>query len=299
MEFLADQRLATAADKEESRQLISPFPTFQDANPIMQCGAERPGCHNCAMSNRLCTGYQRKHAFILSKDMVAGDPESSEDSPRLNGEADSGTVLVARWRIDRDNPSHPTSRAGAFPVQVFDTYIPTLQEISPQNAFREKFVSMFLDHHLPLEDLGRTRPADKQRNWLLLALELPMLTPALEHAVLALCTARLGRDKDHPALVRQSLSLYTSSLRELRRAVLDPVTRCDEQNLAACMALIMYEVSKCPGRMMGGYLSHYDGAMKLLQLRGADAHSSVLAHSLFQALRPHSVSPAISGSFHV
>jgi hypothetical protein len=281
------------------RACFPPFPTPQRANRVLQCGGERPGCQNCAISTRLCTGYQRKHAFILSKDMVAGEPESSKDLPRLIDEADSGTVLVSRWRIDQDKPSSSISKASALPIQTFNTYIPAPQDVSSRNAFREKLVSVFLDYHFPLEVIDCTRPAVKQRSWLLLVLDLPTLTPALDHAVLALCTARLGRDNDHQGLVHGSLSLYTSSLRELRRAVLDPVTRCDEQNIAACMALIMYELSECPGRMLEGYLSHYNGAMKLLQLRGADAHTSGLAHSVFQVLRMHSVSSASPSSPHV
>jgi Fungal specific transcription factor domain len=228
--------------------------------------------------------------------MVTSEPESSERLPRLIEEADSGTVLVSRWRIDQDKPSRSISNTSAYPVQI---YIPSLQDISPRNALREKLMGVFINHHLPLDAIDSTRLAVKQRHWLLLVLDLPTLTPALEHAVLALCTARLGRYNDLQALIHESLSLYTSSLPELRRAFLDPVTRCNEQNIAACMALAMYEISECPGRMFEGYMSHYNGAMKLLRLRGADAHTSGLAHSLFQSLRRHSVSSASPKSPHV
>lgn len=73
-----------------------------------------------------------------------------------------------------------------------------LQDVSPRNAFREKLARVFLDYHLRLEQIDRTRPAVEQRNWLLLVLDLPALTPALEHAVLALSTARVGRIQSPP-----------------------------------------------------------------------------------------------------
>jgi hypothetical protein len=266
------------------------FPTLQDANRVVQCGGERPGCQNCAKTNRLCSGYQRNNAFILSRDMSAEGPNSSRDLPRLINEAGSGAILFSRWSIDQDKPSHSVSKANDLPVQAINTYLPMLRDVPPRNAFREKLVSLFMDYHLPRELIDSARQAVERRNWLLLVLELPTLTPALENAVLALCTARLGQYNNRQALVYESLSLYTSSLRELRLAVLNPTTRCDEQNIAACMALTTYEVIECPGRSNKGYISHYNGAMKLLQIRGPGAHISGLAHSVFQALRRHSVS---------
>jgi hypothetical protein len=224
--------------------------------------------------------------------MKAEGPNSSRDLPRLISEAGSSAVLFSRWSIDQDKPSHGVSKANDLPVRAINTYLPMLRDVSPRNAFREKLVSLFMDYHLPRELIDSARQAVEQRNWLLLVLELPSLIPALENAVLALCTARLGRYNDHQALVYESLSLYTNSLRELRRAVLNPTTRCDEQNIAACMALITYEVLECPWRTVEGYMSHYNGAMKLVQLRGANAHTSGLAHSVFQSLRRHSVSSA-------
>jgi hypothetical protein len=258
---------------------------------VLQCGGERPGCNNCARSNRLCTGYQRKHAFILSKDMVAGEATASKHLPLLTDEDNSGAVLVSRWRIDQDKPSPPASMSRVFPIHgVQPPTTHELQRVSPRNAFREKLCSVFVDHHLPLDVVDLRQSAAKQRNWFVLVLGLPSLSPALENAVLALCTAQLGRHSGQPALVHESLALYSASLRELRQAVVDPVTRCNEQNIAASLALLMYEMSECPGRMIHGYLSHLNGAMQLLQVRGPEAHASGLSHSVFQVLRTHSVS---------
>lgn len=95
-EFRADQRRAITTSKEESGHVLPLSKLLQEANRVSQCDGERPGCHNCAKSNRSCAGYQRKHAFILSKDMVTGETKSSRDLPRLIDKADSGTVLVSR-----------------------------------------------------------------------------------------------------------------------------------------------------------------------------------------------------------
>lgn len=167
--------------------------------------------------------------------------------------------------------------------------MPTLQVVSSRNVFRDKFLSLYLEHHLPLDTIDSAAPWLKQHTWLFHVVNLPTLTPALEHAILAVCIAQLGRGNGHQALVHESLSFYTRSLQELRRAVLDPATRTNEQNICACLAMLMYEVLECPGMAMDGYFTHYSGAMKLLQLRGAHAYSSGLAHSMLRTLRVHSI----------
>jgi Fungal specific transcription factor domain len=220
------------------------------------------------------------------------------DSPRnlKIDKAGSGPVLLSRWSIGHGQSSNAVSNANAFPVQAINTYLPMLRDVPSRNAFREKLAGIFVDYQLPLEVVESTPQAARRGNWLLLVLELPAFTPALENSLLALCTARLGRYHENPVLIQESLSLYTRSLRDLQRAVRNPATRCDEQNIAACMALTTYEILECPGKTLEGYTSHYNGAMKLLQLRGAAAHTSGLAHSVFQSLRRHSVSsPTATG----
>lgn len=246
-------------------------------------------------SKRLCTGYQKKHAFILSKDMAAfgAGPETSRGVSHLPNESSSGPVFYSRWRIDQhDKPCPSTAKEDPHTApKKASTPPPSLTiSIPSRSVFRDQLVDLFLSNQFPTEIIERTRTVSKSRNWMLLVPELPTLTPALENAVLAICTARLGRQDGHEVLARQSLVLYTTGLRELHHAIRNPLSRSDTQNLAACVALIMYELAECPGGVGGGYLSHYNGAMSLLQLRGPDAVTSGLAHSVFHTLRMHSVS---------
>lgn len=261
---------------------------LREVNRLSQCGGERPGCKNCAKSNRLCSGYQRKHAFILSKDMVTGEPASSTTPSSLISDIESGAVFASRWRISQDKLV-PNSNVSST-SQTYDIYVPPTQDIRPAKVFRVKFLDLFLENYLPSEIINRSRPEVIRDNWLLQIQSLPTLTPALENAILALSISQLGRCCHNETFVHESLSLYTTSLRELRRAVLNPVTRSDEQNIAACLALTMYEVRECPGRMIEGYYSHFNGALKLVQLSGAHRYTSGLAHSVFQTLRRHCVS---------
>ncbi|KAF5537504.1 hypothetical protein FNAPI_11393 [Fusarium napiforme] len=109
----------------------------------------------------------------------------------------------------------------------------------------------------------------------------------MEYAILALGTAALEQDSDFGHGRGQSLKLYTRGLYELQRAIDDPKTRLDDQTLAACVLLGMFEFSECPGRTVSAYMRHYQGAMALLQIRGPEQHIGGLAHDVFQVLRMH------------
>lgn len=259
----------------------------------VQCGAERPSCLNCKKSHRICMGYNRKHTFILSKDVVIRDSPSVEDVTLPIGDSDSGTVLVSRWR---SNQGKSTTKSKLI-VQLPPINDLDLVQIPPQQIFKGQIFAQFLEQCTPKHLFSREMQAQRRRNWMLQALELPQLDPALEHAMLATCSARLGKYNNDQVMVHQSLSEYTVSLRELRRAVLNPVTQQSEQNIAACLALLMYEISECPRKLVDGYLCHYKGAMELLKMKGPTGLTSGLSHSLFQTLRIPSVSQAFPSRF--
>lgn len=215
-------------------------------------------------------------------------------------ESDSGPILVSRWRISHDNSSStppikkPVFKSATIPindVQALKTSLRTIHSITPQHAFRDQLLHVFLQTHLPVDfTLKCGQTITSRRNFLLQLPDIPNVSPAMEYALLAVCTARIGRMDGSMELVHRSLSLYTESLRELQRAVLDPATRYDDQTLATCMILSMYEFTECPSRAVHGYNTHFVGAMNLLRLRGPNAHVSGLAHAIFFAIRVHSVS---------
>ncbi|ETS73394.1 hypothetical protein PFICI_14999 [Pestalotiopsis fici W106-1] len=243
----------------------------------MRCDLGQPGCQNCAKSGRVCSGYYRPHTFVLSKDVVLAPDDKSVT------EFDSGLVLVSRWRAD---PGQKDRAQALFPrLLQHDTSIP--KEVSPSHAYRDKLFELFLDHRFPAKD--QPVPALEKRDWILQVLELPTLTPGLTHAVLAVCTAHIGRRNNDNVLLKHSLPLYGQGLRDLQRALCDPSWRDNEQTLAAISALLLYELSECPGNTVDGYMSHYNGFMELLRLRGPKSCRSGLAHSLFLVLRLHTV----------
>ena len=160
--------------------------------------------------------------------------------------------------------------------------------IHPRNAVRNQLLARLIDDNVSSSPARGNRDS-QHRHWLFQLNDLTSLSPALENSVLAVTVARLGRRQNQLQLARESLSLYARGLGELQRAIDDPVTRYDAQTVAACVSLIMYEFMECPGRAVAGYMNHYSGAMRILELRGAMAHDSGLAHGVLQVLRIHAV----------
>ncbi|KAF5592306.1 uncharacterized protein FSUBG_10199 [Fusarium subglutinans] len=147
----------------------------------------------------------------------------------------------------------------------------------------DQFLANFIDRQLPSCILASGHLND-HRKWLLRLPDIASLTPAMEYAILSLSTAALEGDGSSGG---QSLKLYTRGLYELQKAIDDPKMRLDDQTLAACVFLGMFEFAECPGRSVSAYMRHYQGAMALLQLRGPEQHIGGLAHDVFQVLRMH------------
>lgn len=198
--------------------------------------------------------------------------------------------MVSRWRADQNKPCVSSSAATTLSQTMMVAKAMVLpQTVSSRNAFRNKFFSLFVESGLSVINSVHFACGDRN-DWMLQVIELPSMTEALENALLAVCTARLGRHADRFALVHESLDLYAKATSELRRDIRHTSRRKDEQCLAACLALLLYETLECPAGTSDGYQAHYWGNMELLQMRGARAHTSGLAHSTFQVLRLHSVS---------
>lgn len=163
--------------------------------------------------------------------------------------------------------------------------------VSFHAAFRQKFLSEFLYCYLPESILAERQCGYKAgTSWLVQVMESTILTKALETSILSLCTAKLGRLHDDQGLLKTSLKCYTRGLWELQKALWDPSLMYHDETLAACMTLSMYEMLECPAQTHNGWTGHFDGCARLVQLRGAEAHSSAMAHQIFIPFRITAVS---------
>ena len=217
---------------------------------------------------------------------------ASKPPRRLVESSESGSVLVSRWRVDHtptscsEQPLVSRENAPSLPPN----FPSLIYGLSSRNAFRDQLFGIFRENLFSSNMIARAQVAVRYRGFFAQLIDNPDLSSALEYSMIAVCTSNLGQIDKNAHLAQDSLSFYARSLNELRRAVNNPTTRCQDQTLAACMALMMYEFSECPGQGVDAYLSHMNGAMRLLQLRGAGAHTSGFAHTSFSTLRSIAVS---------
>lgn len=112
----------------------------------------------------------------------------------------------------------------------------------------------------------------------------------LETSSAAVAASLIGRKSQNLALVKVSLNFYTRGLQQLQRALHNPSFMKEDETLAACMTLNLYEAIECPGSESEAYFNHCHGIIALIQARGASAHSSGAGHLLFLGARVPEVS---------
>ncbi len=245
----------------------------------MQCGLQRPQCAQCINSNRLCTGYQRQHVFIVNQDVPNGNRHAKT----------STTVTVA---TDADPSGCQPEQGPLVPdgiplgkLKKGRQKLPQPSSVSPVPAYRQMLFDCFMRSYVPVDELG----PEKTLNWLGLLTELPNQPPALTTAMLALSLSQIGKINQDEHLSKESLKHYTLGLNELHKALYDPAQVQSDETLAACFLISMYELLECPAGDKYAYATHNKGCARLIQLRGPKAWRKGFAHSLFLAIRPQCV----------
>lgn len=233
-----------------------------------QCSLERPSCYQCVKSNRVCLGYQKELVFISTS-----GPDVGRKASRIT--THQGSLLR---EVEADRQVQIIS--GQPDVQARTQVLNESRKLQ-EAAYRHQLLGTFISRYGTATDsriLG-------QRSWLGLIPTLPKLDSALESSTYAFCTARLGREWSNPSLVQESMKLYVRGLQQVQIALWDPRLQYEDETLAACMLLCMYEVYECTTGSRTGYQSHHKGCAKLVQLRGPYAHIRGLGHSIFAGFR--------------
>ncbi|KAI5463863.1 hypothetical protein BGZ63DRAFT_403128 [Mariannaea sp. PMI_226] len=259
----------------------------------IKCDQETPLCGNCRKSNRLCTGYKRKLGYIWVG-------ESSPSELIESGVQDATITHQGRWKRGmRPSTSALTVYHGNNPapslVGSLPLYLCRCLSLNP--ILREQFHYLFLHDHLPAEIRNNVQPSNSiiTPNYLVLLQGSVIQSPALEAILAAFFAAHVGRKNNDMKLVHQSRSMYVKGLALLQKAIDNPRTRLSDETLAACRTLYLYELLECPrGSGRNAYISHQRGAMELLRLRGPEASSSPLGHSIFLGLRGQAIIEGLS-----
>ncbi|PWY90375.1 C6 zinc finger domain-containing protein [Aspergillus sclerotioniger CBS 115572] len=226
-------------------------------------------CGQCTRLNRVCGGYQRERVFVLVQPDAA--PTKKHIFLRSSPSERSSPAELSDNGVEECLPlpaAYPLTERG-----------PAYATIQTQNECHNLVLS-FLSNCLPA-----SQSSSLPRSWMPLLAELPTRGKALQIAGAAVAASAIGHRFRDPALIRESLNLYTQGLRQLQSALWNRHLVHDDGTLAACMALSLYEAMECPSAGSEGYFGHCQGLLALVQARGIQAHCTGAGHQLFLGVR--------------
>ena len=199
-----------------------------DVADLTKCDLRRPDCNKCLNSGRSCPGYRRDAVFV-NYDTTSATKAlrclESHDNPRST--ADDAKVLRA-VPYQPKRKKHPEMRLAV--------------RINDQHVFRDLFAGEFLRIYLPTSANSPRVPL----SWPQLVFDFPTEGLALEAAMAAISLSVVGNATKNPALSIEGSKKYGQALWELQKALWDKHLMYKDETLAACNALILYEVCPLP-----------------------------------------------------
>ena len=122
-------------------------------------------------------------------------------------------------------------------------------------------------------------------DWTRIVQELAGGEPSLELAFSAMCISSVGRDSQDQRLVQESKKMYGKALKDLQAALYSPERMYSDETLTACRFLGLYETfGSMPDRSFA-WISHTEGAARLIELRGPERHVVRQPHYVFLGSR--------------
>ena len=114
--------------------------------------------------------------------------------------------------------------------------------MNDQHVFQNLFAGEFLRIYMPSPNNCPKGPL----TWLQLVLHMSTDGLVLEHAMAAVSLSVVGRATNNNTLTVEGYRKYGQALRELQRALLNVGLMYRDETLAACNALVLYEVHLSP-----------------------------------------------------
>ncbi|KAA8641937.1 Zn(II)2Cys6 transcription factor domain-containing protein [Aspergillus tanneri] len=148
------------------------------------------------------------------------------------------------------------------------------------------FIERFVDAFSPEVDVKSGQAGALRR-----AAEIRMFSPILTDAFETVSVAFFGRSIQDKGLEASGLCTYPRVLRSLQEALQDPERSKAESTLVTVILLMAFE--SVERTTQGSLSAHIQGALRLIEHRGAENHIYGVEHLLFAELRPYWVGAAI------
>ena len=207
----------------------------------MQCDQGRPSCGQCTTSKRRCTGYQRNRHF---KNLSALDRDT--------------LILRKQPLTPITEPSFVAYDHSELHLQQGARNVKTKSSILEQSESVSTSLSQLFEHFLL--DYIPQGGKDKQESpvsWLQTVQNTGNLgnNTSLPLAIKALSLVRLGRKHQNVELQNEAMAVYGQALEGIQAILSSDDLIFEEQTLASCMTLLVFEVSPI------FRLSHFVGAV--------------------------------------
>ncbi|CZR52366.1 uncharacterized protein PAC_02243 [Phialocephala subalpina] len=246
----------------------------------VKCDQGRPSCGQCTKSKRQCTGYQRNRHFknlsALDRDtlIVRKQPLNPITEPSF---------------IEYDH-SELHLKQGARNVKTKSSILERSERVSTSLS---QLFEHFLSDYIPQ---GGKAKQDPPVSWLQTVQNTGNLgkNTSLPLAITALSLVRLGRKLQNVELQNEGMAVYGQALEGIQSILSSDDLIFEEQTLASCMTLLVFEVLETSGSNVRGWISHVQGISQLFQLRGPGLHISESSHRLFLGFRPTGIVYALA-----
>ncbi|OQU96256.1 Fungal Zn2-Cys6 binuclear cluster domain-containing protein isoform 2 [Cladophialophora immunda] len=220
----------------------------------LKCDQATPSCSQCIRVGVVCVGYRDLKSLVIRN-------ESTEVARKAQ--------LKRAKELDRD-PKSSACRSRSAPTAGL--LVPLVQQ--PSIPMREHAICFAQQSYLDTWLWPSTLDLDIADN------------AAASSSVTALGLAILANTKLSPPLMMAAREEYTAALRSTNIALQDPLLSKSDLTLMAVMFLGMFEVVTCTGlNSILQWRKHIDGAVKLLEWRGAEQLRSRRGLHLFRQMR--------------
>ncbi|KAE8419654.1 hypothetical protein BDV36DRAFT_250975 [Aspergillus pseudocaelatus] len=238
-----------------------------------KCDLSRPACRQCVKAGSRCDGYRDQDSLIIrdqTAEIMGKVQPFPDNSPSLVSPHGNQAVPV---RSERSQQTVVDQSKGP-PV-----YHPWLGIVVPL----EHQALHFYFHHYAVNRFG---PTPNHPDCLAIIYACATGPGYLAHLINAVGLVSLAYQKKAPALSHEANRAYSWALRDIRTALTDPIEAASDQMLVAVMLLVLYEtVSGDSENSLRSWDRHVDGALTLVQLRGASQLRNRIGRSIFLNLR--------------
>ena len=214
-----------------------------------QCDLREPACNRCIDSGNTCEGYARYPVFLVRTQQGPVKRRRLEEVKPPEETSETGDKKLPYQPATRSSKHIAAPALSKYVLQrdlVQGKYFimnSLSSRVSNANMSEAQLISAFWECYTPSTSMAQ---AGSPCAWLQQSICVPNPPPALRLSLKALAMTRLGWLRKDEAFVHEGKVIYVNALRELQKALYNQNSMWQDETMAACNVLALYEVSRFP-----------------------------------------------------